>query len=169
MFCSEIWGIYLAAKILCFSAILLGATVGACWPIADKNAVAGAQSAASPTADLGVADVALEIAINRFPAGYQGRWAISAIACDQDPDSSAEIMSLQGRLIKLAGSIATMVQGKRMTSKTMAAEFQFVDKTNKSTRMMAFKLSEDRAQIVRTDKADGLRTRYVRCPKLMSG
>ena len=62
----------MAAKILCLSAILLGATVGACWPIADKNAVAGAQSAESPTADLGVADVALEIAINRFPAGYQG-------------------------------------------------------------------------------------------------
>jgi hypothetical protein len=118
---------------------------------------------------LGVADVALEIAINRFPAGYQGRWAISAIACDQDPDSSAEIMSLQGRLIKFAGSIGTMVQGKRMTSKTMAAEFQFVDKTHKSTRMMAFKLSEDRAQIVRTDIVDGLRTRYVRCPKLMTG
>jgi len=118
---------------------------------------------------LGVADVALEIAINRFPAGYQGRWAISASACDQDPDSSAEIMSLQGRLIKIAGSIGTMVQGKRMTSKTMAAEFQFVDKTHKSTRMMAFKLSEDRAQIVRTDMVDGLRTRYVRCPKLMSG
>jgi len=118
---------------------------------------------------LGVADVALEIAINRFPAGYQGRWAISAIACDHDPDSGAEIMSLQGRLIKFAGSIGTMVQGKRMTSNTMAAEFQFVDKTHKSTRMMAFKLSADRAQIVRTDKADGLRTRYVRCPKLMSG
>ena len=86
----------MAPKILCLSAILLEATVGACWPIADKNAVAGAQSAerraqsaASLTADLGVADVALEIAINRFPVGYQGRWAISAIACDQDPDSSA--------------------------------------------------------------------------------
>ena len=36
----------MAAKILCLSAILLGATVGACWPIADKNAVADSQSAA---------------------------------------------------------------------------------------------------------------------------
>ncbi len=35
----------MAPKILCLSAILLEATVGACWPIADKNAVAGAQSA----------------------------------------------------------------------------------------------------------------------------
>ena len=110
-----------------------------------------------------------KLPLTGFLLGIRGAGPSALLHAIRDPDSSAEIMSLQGRLIKFAGSIGTMVQGKRMTSKTMAAEFQFVDKTHKSTRMMAFKLSEDRAQIVRTDIVNGLRTRYVRCPKLMTG
>ena len=159
----------MAAKILCLSASLLGATVGACWPITDKTERAEVENNGSTTAGAGVADIALEIALNQFPGGYQARWATRANACSQDPETSFEIMSLQGRLIKLHEAIGTMVQGKRMTSKTMQAEFEFVDKANKSTRAMAFELSEDRQRLTRTDLSDGLRTGYVRCPKLMAG
>jgi hypothetical protein len=113
--------------------------------------------------------VALEIALNQFPGGYQAKWAQNVASCTDDPETSAAIMSLQGRLIKLPDSIGTMMQGKRMTSKTMEAEFEFVNETEKSTRSMAFELSEDRARLTRTDLGDGLRTRYVRCPKLMAG
>jgi hypothetical protein len=111
----------------------------------------------------------LEIALNQFPGGYQSRWAKSTAACADDPESSTETMFLQGRLIKLPDDIGTMVQGKRMTSKTMEAEFEFVGKDTKSIRSMGFELSEDRQRLTRTDLADGLRTRYVRCPKLMAG
>ena len=169
-------GIYMAAKILCLSASLLGATLGACWPIADKNESNNAQNATSSaegtngsSGNSAVADIALEIALNQFPGGYQSRWAKSTAACADDPETSTEIMSLQGRLIKLPEDIGTMVQGKRMTSKTMEAEFEFVGSDSKSTRSMGFELSEDRQRLTRTDLSDGLRTRYVRCPKLMAG
>ena len=159
----------MSARILCLSASLLGAMVGGCWPASQKDTNDIANGSASASDASGVADVALEIALNQFPGGYQARWAHNAAACAEDPDTSSDIMSLQGRLIKLPGSIGTMMQGKRMTSKTMEAEFEFVEETEKSTRSMAFELSEDRARLTRTDLADGLRTRYVRCPKLMAG
>lgn len=166
----------MAAKILCLSASLLGATLGACWPIADKNESNNAQNATSSaegingsSGNAAVADIALEIALNQFPGGYQSRWAKSTGACADDPETSTEIMSLQGRLIKLPDDIGTMVQGKRMTSKTMEAEFEFVGSDSKSVRAMGFELSEDRQRLTRTDLSDGLRTRYVRCPKLMAG
>lgn len=158
----------MAAKMLCLSASLLGATVGACWPTAENNGNGKSEHTATTTG-AGVADIALEIALNQFPGGYQSRWAQTAAGCAEDPESSPAIMSLQGRLIKLPDAVGTMVQGKRMTSKTMEAEFDFVGKTSKSTRAMAFELSEDRSRLTRTDLSDGMRTRYVRCPKLMAG
>lgn len=156
----------MSAKMFCLGASLLGATVGGCWPTSEKDSD---EAVASSTTGAPVADVALEIALNQFPGGYQARWAQSAAGCAEDPESSATNMSLQGRLIKLPEAIGTMMQGKRMTSKTMEAEFEFVGKADKSTRSMAFELSEDRKQLIRTDLADGMRTRYVRCPKLMAG
>ena len=159
----------MAARILCLSASLLGATLGACLPTSESGNGDAADSSASSGNGAPVADVALEIALNQFPGGYQARWAQSAAGCAEDPETSLTNMSLQGRLIKLPETIGTMVQGKRMTSKTMEAEFEFVGKADKSTRAMAFELSEDRAQLTRTDLVDGMRTRYVRCPKLMAG
>ena len=159
----------MSAKILCLSAVLLGATVGGCWPTSQSDSKDMESSNAAANNSAGAADVALEIALNQFPGGYQARWAENAGACADDPETSAAIMSLQGRLIKLPESIGTMVQGKRMTSKTMEAEFEFVQDAEKSTRVMAFELSEDRARLTRTDLGDGSRTRYVRCPKLMAG
>jgi hypothetical protein len=165
----------MAAKIICLSATLLGATLGACWPVArekdrsDSNYTATGASSSAIANNAAVADVALEIALNQFPGGYQSRWAKNAQACADDPETSADIMSLQGRLIKLPDSLGTMVQGKRMTSKTMEAEFEFVGDGKKSTKSMAFQLSEDRQQLVRTDVGDNTRTRYIRCPKLMAG
>lgn len=159
----------MSAKSLCLGAALLGATVAGCSPSSQNDSNDTANSAASSDNASGAGDVALEIALNQFPGGYQARWAQNAAACADDPETSAAFMSLQGRLIKLPNSIGTMVQGKRMTSKTMEAEFEFVNETNKSTRAMAFELSEDRARLTRTDLVDGLRTQYVRCPKLMAG
>lgn len=159
----------MAAKILCLGASLLGATVGACWPMADKANDTANNTEISTTAGPATSDVALEIALNQFPGGYQSRWATNADACRADPESSTQIMSLQGRLIKFPESIGTMVQGKRMTSKTMEAEFEFVGEGEKWTKSIAFELSEDRSKLTRTDVEDGLQTRYVRCPKLMAG
>lgn len=165
----------MAAKMICLSATLLGATLGACWPVsrADNanDAANASQSASSGAGQSGasVSDVALEIALNQFPGGYQSRWATNLQACAEDPETSADIMSLQGRLIKFPDSLGTMVQGKRMTSKTMEAEFEFVRDGKKWTKSMAFQLSEDRQQLVRTDVAGNTRTGYVRCPKLMAG
>lgn len=161
----------MAAKIICLGATLLGATLGACWPTSradNSNNVANAEAT-----DIGesgrVKDVALEIALNQFPGGYQSRWARTAAACGEDPETSIDVMSLQGKLVKFHESIGTMVQGKRMTSKTMEGEFEFVREGEKWTKSMAFQLSEDRQQLVRTDVGDNTRTRYVRCPKLMAG
>jgi len=159
----------MSTKMLCLGATLLGATVGGCWPTSEKSSSDIKEHETSAYNGAPVPDVALEIALNQFPGGYQARWAQNAVGCAEDPESSAINMSLQGRLIKLNGSIGTMVQGKRMTSKTMEAEFEFVGNADKSTRAMAFELSEDRAQLTRTDLADGMRTQYVRCPKLMAG
>ena len=153
------------AKLLCLSASVLVSVVGGCGQTAEK----GSKDMAGAAQGVSVADVALEIALNQFPGGYQARWAQDAADCAEDPESSATGMSLQGRLIKLPQSIGTMVQGKRMTSKTMEAQFEFVGKAGKWRQAMAFELSEDRAQLSRMDLADGLRTRYVRCPKLMAG
>ena len=165
----------MAAKIICLSATLLGATLGACWPIAREKDSSGSNYTATSAGSSGlannaaVADVALEIALNQFPGGYQSRWAKNAQACAEDPETSIDIMSLQGRLIKFPDSLGTMVQGKRMTSKTMEAEFEFVGDGQKWTKSMAFQLSEDRQQLIRTDVGDDTRTRYVRCPTLMAG
>jgi len=94
---------------------------------------------------------------------------LSAAACADDPETSAEIMSLQGRLVKYNESIGTMTQGKRTTSKTMEAEFEFENDGDKTTKSMAFELSEDRQKLVSVDVGTSVRTRYVRCPKLMAG
>ncbi len=166
----------MVARTLCLGASLLGATVGACWPAPNKsgseanaNAVSSSTSTESGQRGAAVADVPLDIVISQFPGGYQSRWALSAAACNDDPETSAEIMSLQGRLVKYNQSIGTMIQGKRTTSKTMEAEFAFEQKGEKTTKSLAFELSQDRQQLASTDVETRVRTRYVRCPKLMAG
>jgi hypothetical protein len=138
----------------------MGAAVGACLPVASEDK---AQATASNV------DVPLEIAINQFPGGYPGRWASDAAGCADDPEHSTKMMSLQGRLVKFHESIGTMTAGKRTTSKTMEAEFEFVGEGEKWNKSMAFELSADRKQLIRTDGDGGQTFRYVQCPKLMAG
>jgi hypothetical protein len=92
----------MTARILCVGASLLGAAVGACLPTASEDSQTVEQSASSAGIDSSapVADVPLEIAINQFPGGYQGRWARDAASCNDDPENSENIMSLQGKLVK---------------------------------------------------------------------
>jgi hypothetical protein len=150
----------MTARIICLSTALIGAAVGACLPVASEDK---AQATAANT------DVPLEIAINQFPGGYQGRWATNAAGCADDPENSPAMMSLQGKLVKFHESIGTMTAGKRQTSKTMQAEFEFVGEGEKWNKGIAFELSEDRKRLTRTDKDDGRRYQYVQCPPLMAG
>jgi hypothetical protein len=165
----------MTARILCIAASLLGMSVGACWPApqAQEKPVEetefGASSAAASSGDRPVADVPLEIAISQFPSGYQTQWAMTQAGCARDNDNSEQIMSLQGRLVKFPESIGTMIQGKRMTSRTMEAQFDFVGEGEKWTKAMRFEMSPDRQRLTRIDLADGHRTQYTRCPKLMAG
>ena len=150
----------MTARIFCLSAALIGAAVGACLPVASED------KAKAMAANV---DVPLEIAINQFPSGYQGRWAKDAAGCADDSEHSPATMSLQGRLIKLHKSIGTLTAGKRQTSKTMEAEFEFVGDGEKWNKTIAFAMSEDRKRLTRTDGDDGHSYRYVQCPKLMAG
>jgi len=150
----------MTARIFCVSAALLGASVGACLPVASEDK---AQATAANV------DVPLEITINQFPGGYQGRWAISEANCADDPENSPAMMSLQGKLVKFHESIGTMTAGKRQTSKTMEAEFEFVGEGEKWNKTIAFAMSEDRKRLTRIDRDDGRSYRYVQCPKLMAG
>lgn len=79
------------------------------------------------------------------------------------------MISLQGRLVKFHDSIGTMTAGKRKTSRTMEAEFEFVADGKKWNKPIAFEMSEDMKRLTRTDKDDGQSYRYVQCPKLMAG
>lgn len=159
----------MTAKLLCISASLMGAAVGACLPVAseEKEQASGSQSVAVSSAP--AADVPLEIAISQFPGGYQGRWATTQAGCADDPENSPQMMSLQGKLVKFHESIGTMTAGKRTTSKTMEAEFDFVGEGEKWSKTIAFEMTEDRKRITRTDKDDGASYQYVQCPKLMAG
>lgn len=160
----------MTAKLLCVGASILGAALGACLPVSSEDAAQKqAEQNVSAVLPAEVADVPLEIAISRFPGGYQGRWAATAAGCADDPESSEQMMSLQGKLVKFHKSIGTMTQGKRQTSKTMEAEFEFVGEGDKWNRTIAFALSDDRKRITRTDKDDGATYQYVECPKLMAG
>jgi hypothetical protein len=62
-----------------------------------------------------------------------------------------------------------MTAGKRQTSKTMEAEFEFIGEGEKWNKSIAFELSEDRKRLTRTDGGDGRIYNYVQCPKLMAG
>jgi hypothetical protein len=156
----------MAAKLYCLYAILLGAGVGACLPAASGNeeevTQADASGAMSP-------DAPLEIAINQFPGGYQGRWAMSQAACADVPASSPNVISLQGKLVKFHESIGTMTEGKRKTSRTMEGAFEFAGEGKKWTKSIAFELSKDGKSLTRTDRDDRATYRYVQCPKLMAG
>lgn len=147
----------------------MGAAVGACLPVAseENEQASGSQSVAVSSTP--AADVPLEIAISQFPGGYQGRWATTQAGCADDPENSPQMMSLQGKLVKFHESIGTMTAGKRTTSKTMEAEFDFVGEGEKWSKPIAFELSEDRKRITRTDGDDGKSYQYVQCPKLMAG
>lgn len=164
----------MTARIICIGASLLGATVGACWPApdvqekrTDEAAMAAPVGQISSSAPSG--EVPLDIAISYFPNGYQSRWAFNNQGCADDPENSVQMMSLQGKLVKFHESIGTMVQGKRTTSRSMEAEFEFVGEGEKWTKAMRFELSPDRQKLTRIDLADGNRTQYTRCPKLMAG
>jgi hypothetical protein len=157
----------MTAKLLCVCASVLGAALGACIPVSSEDKAK--QETGDRISQLPAADVPLEIAISQFPGGYQGRWARTATGCTDDPENSPEMMSLQGKLVKFHESIGTMTAGKRMTSKTMVAEFDFVGEGEKWSKSIAFELSEDRKRITRTDKDDGTAYQYVQCPKLMAG
>lgn len=112
-------------------------------------------------------DAPLEIAINQFPGGYQGRWAMNGANCaDED---NQQMMSLQGKLVKFHESIGTMTEGKRETSRTMEADFEFTGEGEKWNKSIAFELSKDGKSLKRTDKEDGAAYQYVQCPKLMAG
>lgn len=113
------------------------------------------------------ADAPLEIAITQFPGGYQGRWAMDAANCIDENDT--KMMSLQGKLVKFHESIGTMTAGKRETSRTMEADFEFVGEGEKWNKSIALELSKDGKRLTRTDKEDGASYRYVKCPKLMAG
>lgn len=157
----------MTAKLLCVGASILGAALGACIPVSSEDD--SKTEGASPTSSAPTADVPLEIAISQFPGAYQGRWATTISGCAEDPENSPEMMSLQGKLVKFHESIGTMTAGKRMTSKTMEAEFDFVGEGEKWSKPIAFELSDDRKRITRTDKDDGASYQYVQCPKLMAG
>lgn len=164
----------MTAKLLCVCASVLGAAVGACLPVSPESESqdneAPSNVAVAPVASSApVPDVPLEIAINQFPSGYQGRWATNAAACADDPEHSTEIMSLQGKLVKFHESVGTMTEGKRTTSKTMQAAFAFVGEGEKWSKSMAFALSENRKRLALTDMDDGASYQYVQCPKLMAG
>lgn len=163
----------MTARLICVGASLLGVAVGSCLPVAsdqqaearsDPVTVTNPASNATP-----VAEVPLEIAINQFPSGYQGRWAKSVDDCPIDPDHSENVISLQGRLLKFHESAGTMTAGKRMTSKTIEAEFDFVGEGEKWTKSIGFEMSENRQKLTRTDLDSGIDYHYVRCPKLMAG
>ncbi|MBL0923813.1 MAG: hypothetical protein IBJ12_05000 [Sphingomonadaceae bacterium] len=156
----------MSARLFCVSAALIGGVVGACLPTGSESETVEARSqdeaAKAP-------DAPLEIAINQFPSGYQGRWASTTAGCADDPENSEQMMSLQGKLVKFHESIGTMTAGKRMTSRAMEAEFEFVGEGEKWNKRMAFEMSEDRKSLTRTDKDSGASYRYVQCPKLMAG
>lgn len=156
----------MSAKLYCVYATLLGAGVGACLPAASGSEEPVAQtdvSAALPS------DAPLEIAINQFPGGYQGRWAMTQSACAEDPENSPNTMSLQGKLVKFHESIGTMTEGKRETSRTMEGAFEFMGEGEKWTKTIAFELSKDGKSLTRTDGDDQATYRYVQCPKMMAG
>jgi hypothetical protein len=156
----------MSAKLFCISAALIGGVVGACLPTGSEGEavdVAQGEGAALPK------DAPLEIAISHFPSGYQGRWATTVAGCADDPESSEQMMSLQGKLVKFHESIGTMTAGKRTTSRAMEAEFEFVGEGEKWNKRIAFEMSEDRKSLTRTDVDDGASYRYVQCPKLMAG
>jgi hypothetical protein len=156
----------MSARLFCVSAALIGGVVGACLPTSSESEAADAmqeKTAALPK------DAPLEIAINQFPSGYQGRWATTVAGCADDPENSEQMMSLQGRLVKFHESIGTMTAGKRTTSRAMEAEFEFVGEGEKWNKRIAFEMSEDRKRLTRTDADDGSNYRYVQCPKLMAG
>ena len=154
----------MTARIFCVFAAALGATVGACLPVASED-----EKQAGTEASAVEADVPLEIAISYFPGAYQGRWATTAAGCAEDPENSRQMISLQGQLLKSYESVGTMRAGKRQTSKTMEAEFEFIGEGTKWNKTVAFELSEDRSRLTKTDKGDGAAIRYVQCPKLMAG
>ena len=112
-------------------------------------------------------DAPLEIAINQFPGGYQGRWGASAANCADENDE--QMMSLQGKLVRFQESIGTMTAGKRTTSRTMEADFEFLADGEKWNKSIAFELSTDGKSLTRKDKEDGISYEYVQCPKLMAG
>ena len=112
-------------------------------------------------------DAPLEIAINQFPGGYQGRWGMTAANCADENDE--QMMSLQGKLVRFQESIGTMTVGKRMTSRTMEADFEFIAEGQKWNKSVAFELSKNGKGLTRTDKEDGTSYQYVQCPKLMAG
>ena len=163
----------MSAKLLCVCASVLGAALGACLPVATtedettQTDQAAVRYSALPSTS--AADVPLEIAISQFPGGYQGRWARTPTACADDPEHSEQMISLQGKLLKFHESIGTMTAGKRLTSKTMEAEFEFVGEGEKWNRTIAFELSDDRKRLRSSDKADGQSYQYVQCPPLMAG
>jgi hypothetical protein len=154
----------MTARLFCVFAAALGSSVGACLPVASEDEKQeNALQAASES------DVPLEIAISYFPGAYQGRWATTATGCADDPENSQQMISLQGKLLKSYESIGTMTAGKRQTSKTMEAEFEFIGEGTKWNKAVAFELSQDRSRLIKTDKGDGTSVRYVQCPKLMAG
>jgi hypothetical protein len=160
----------MVARILCVSACLLGAALGSCLPVASKESQDGSTEVSATVAnDDQSPDVPLQIAISQFPGGYQGRWAASGADCIEDGDGKANLISLQGKLLKIDQSIGTMTAGNRLTSKTMKAEFEFAEDGKKWNRDVAFKLSEDRSGLSVVDSGDGKQRRYVRCPTLMAG
>jgi hypothetical protein len=156
----------MSAKLFCVSAALIGGVVGACLPTGTESEAADARQGEVVSLPK---DAPLEIAINQFPSGYQGRWATTAAQCANDPENSEQMMSLQGKLVKFHESIGTMTAGKRMTSRAMEADFEFVGEGEKWNKRMAFEMSEDRKSLTRIDKDDGATYRYVQCPKLMAG
>jgi len=147
--------------------------VGSCLPVGpEQQAEAKADPvtvAASSSPSVPVLEVPLEIAINQFPSGYQGRWAKTASDCPIDQERSENVISLQGRLLKFHESAGTMTAGKRMTSKKIDAEFDFVGEGEKWTKNIGFEMSENREKLTRTDRESGMTYHYVRCPKLMAG
>jgi hypothetical protein len=159
--------IIMTARLFCVGASLLGVAVGSCLPVSSQDQSQTVK--ANDRAVGAVAEVPLDIVISQFPGGYQGRWAISPAGCSDDPENSERLMSLQGQLVKFHESIGTMMAGKRQTSRTMEAEFEFVGKGEKWTKPIAFEMSADRKWLTRTDKDDGRRYQYVQCPPLMAG
>ena len=127
----------------------------------DEPAGTSSEAAALPP------DAPLEIAINQFPGGYQGRWGMTAANCADENDE--QMMSLQGKLVRFHESIGTMTMGKRMTSRTMEADFEFIADGEKWNKSIAFELTKDGKGLTRNDKEDGTFFRYVQCPPLMAG